>query len=397
MSRLIILLIVLLSASGIQARSPGLSPSARVYLFNAGPDRTDITSIWGHGALWIVDETTGLDRIYNYGVPAFEGYFNLRLLGGELIYYLESRHTYEQDLEGYILSKRDVSLHQINLTYSEKRKLYELMEENAKPENRMYLYEYFLDNCTTKIYEKLQESIEGEIILSETMTDVTYRNILDEYLEYAHFYKYFVRFIAGMRNDRPLEAEKLFFMPEMMVDHLSKAVISGPSGTRPFITENKIVYSQPEQRGLVKMPFNPLIVALLLLALELIIFLVSWFRKRNISRVYDSFWFLIIGSLGLFLFYFTFFTYYYLSKLNLNLLWANPLLLGVFMIPEKWKPLLFKILAVCLFLVVPGFLILPQNLYPDFVVLAAVLLLKVLKYGFLRNRFYQAETTGGNR
>ena len=397
MGRLILFLLFLFSTTDIEARRPELSPSAKVYLFNAGPDRTDITSIWGHGALWIVDETTGLDRIYNYGLPAFEGNFNTKLLGGRLIFYLDNRHTYKQDMEGYVLSQRDVSLHQINLTYAEKRKLYELMEENSRPENRMYLYEYFLDNCTTKIYEKLQESIDGEIVLKETMTDITYRHILDDYLEYAHFYKYFVRFIAGMRNDRPLETEKLFFMPEMMVDHLSQAVISGPNGTRPFITENKVVYNQPEQRDQVKMPFNPLVVALILLALELLLFLVSWFRKRNISRVYDHFWFLVIGSLGVFLVYFTFFTYYYLSKLNLNLLWANPLLLGVFMIPEKWKPLLFKILAVCMFLIVPGFVILPQHIYPEFIILAAVLLLKVLKYGFLRNRFYQSKTMEGTQ
>ncbi|MDV7396608.1 hypothetical protein RZS08_34750, partial [Arthrospira platensis SPKY1] len=67
-------------------------------------------------------------------------------------------------------------------------------------------------------------------------------------------------------------------------------------------------------------------------------------------------------------------------------------LLGAFMIPEKWKPLLFRILAVCLLLVVPGFLVLPQNMYPEFIILAAVLLLKVLKYGFLRNHFYKAES-----
>lgn len=392
MSRIFLSLFIVLSLTGIQARSPEISPSAKVYLFNAGPDRTDITSIWGHGALWIVDETTGLDKIYNYGVPAFEGYFNTRLLGGRLIFYLENRHTYKQDLEGYIHSKREVSLHEINLTFSEKKKLFQLLEDNARPENRMYLYEYFRENCTTKIFDLLSEIIEGQIVFRQDMTDITYRDIFDEYLKYAHFYRYFVRFVAGMKNDRHLTTEELFFMPEMMVDHLSQAVISGPGGTRPFIIENKVVYSQPEQRDQVKMPFNPLIVALILLALELIIFLVSWFRKRNISRVYDHFWFLIFGVLGLFLVYMTFFTYYYITKLNLNLLWANPLLLGAFMIPEKWKPLLFRILAVCLLLVVPGFLVLPQNMYPEFIILAAILLLKVLKYGFLRNHFYKAES-----
>ena len=118
---------------------------------------------FGHNALWIHDPVAGTDRVYNYGVFDFDspGYWS-RFVAGNWLYEL-GVHDIEGTLAQYRYLNRSVWAQELNLTTAEKRELRDFLEENARPENREYLYDYYRDNCSTRIRDMLDRVLGGRI------------------------------------------------------------------------------------------------------------------------------------------------------------------------------------------------------------------------------------------
>jgi bisphosphoglycerate-independent phosphoglycerate mutase (AlkP superfamily) len=56
----------------------------------------------------------------------------------------------------YITSGRSVTEQVLNFTLEEKNRLYNALVENYKPENRYYAYDFFRDNCATRVRDMLE-------------------------------------------------------------------------------------------------------------------------------------------------------------------------------------------------------------------------------------------------
>jgi len=371
--------------SGAQAKK--LSNESKVYLMTVGPYYKDFASIWGHVAIWIEDKPNGIDKVYNYGGAAYGGNFMLKLVTGNLTFFLDTHQTFQQELKTYKRAERDVDLYELNLNILEKRRLYNLLEQNAKNENRYYNYEFYLRNCATFTMNAIKKSIVGKIVYEDTHNDITYRDICDDKFQLFPWTNFLIQLIAGTNNDKKLELEEIFFVPVYMVDNLQKAKIVNRGGEKPFFKNHKVIYDFPDMTITNSLTQKPIFPISILFIIEILLFAFSYIKSKNYFKIYDRLWFILASLFSLFLLFTMLFTDYVVTKWNLNLLWLNPLFILTFFLKEERKKMIFKIISVMILIVLLGFAILPQTFYLVNLLLAAILLLKSLKYGFLFDRF----------
>lgn len=132
---------------------------------------------FGHNALWIHDAATGTDRVYNYGMFDFNspGYWG-RFIKGNWLYEL-GVHDLRTTLYNYQYFNRAIQAQELNLTPAQERELQAYLENNALPQNRQYLYDYYRDNCSTRVRDALDRVIGGRLraATADSLTGTTYR------------------------------------------------------------------------------------------------------------------------------------------------------------------------------------------------------------------------------
>ena len=370
-----------------QAKNRDLSKNAKVYLLVVGPYNEDFASIWGHSGICIKDEANDIDKIYNFGAPAYGGHFMLNLLLGRLRFYLDDKFTLKSELNTYKIAKRDVILYEINMDYQEIQKLYQYLNNKLKEENKYYTYEFYKKNCTTYTLDALKYSINGQLVYPAEYTDLTYRKICDDKFQHFPWIDFMIKILAGKKNDEKLKLEDIFFVPKYLASNLEKTKIQSKYGEKPFFKNKKQVFDFPDYEQQYPFYSKPQFYLFVFLILEILIFAFSYYKHKIYLRFYDYLWFAVVAALSLFAFYTMVFTDYIVTKWNFNLLWLNPLFVLVFFLKGHRRQLTFKILSVFLIFTLLGFWMLPQTFYLQNLILAFILLLKTLKYGFLKNRF----------
>ena len=133
------LLISLLGFS--QQRS--LTTNAEVSVITFGPGAS-LNDAFGHNAFRIKDNSQRIDLVYGYGEYDFDApNFYLKFARGKLNY-LISRHRFTDVFYHYKKYNRQIDEQVLNLSFEEKQRLFDFLENNYKPENRRYLYDFFL-------------------------------------------------------------------------------------------------------------------------------------------------------------------------------------------------------------------------------------------------------------
>ena len=120
---------------------------------------------FGHTALRVVDRNTRSDLVFNWGLfDASVGNvtFASNFLQGILNYQLGvSPPSWE--FGRYEREQRTVWQDKINLTNAQKEILYKRLAWNLREENIVYSYQYFFDNCTTRVRDYLNEALGGRL------------------------------------------------------------------------------------------------------------------------------------------------------------------------------------------------------------------------------------------
>ena len=154
MKHIYTLLTLLLLSLTINAQEIILTENAEVSILTIGPG-TQLNDSFGHSAYRIKDESLGIDIVYNYGVFDFNTQnFYIKFARGKLLYKIVANH-YETFYNSYVHQNRWVKEQILSLSYSEKQAMFDFLQNNAKPENRDYKYDFFYDNCATKIRDVL--------------------------------------------------------------------------------------------------------------------------------------------------------------------------------------------------------------------------------------------------
>ncbi|WP_018668821.1 DUF4105 domain-containing protein [Bacteroides gallinarum] len=233
----------------------------------------EIYSLFGHTAIRYENYTRGIDAVFNYGIFNFNApNFILRFALGETDYQLGA-NNYERFAAEYYYLERDVWQQELNLTPQEKEKLIALLQENYRPENRVYRYNFFYDNCATRPRDLIEKSIEGTLEYADNMTDTntgtSFRDLLHKYSEGHPWSRFGMDLCMGSQADKIINRRLMMFVPFYVQEYFNKARIIDKEGqTRPLVlNEEKIVITGSGETDRVSEGFTPMQAALLLFIL----------------------------------------------------------------------------------------------------------------------------------
>ncbi|MDG2448849.1 MAG: DUF4105 domain-containing protein, partial [Saprospiraceae bacterium] len=131
-----------------------LSSDARVSLLTCDPGE-EIYTLFGHSAIWVYDRETNTNKVYNYGTFDYNApNFTINFLRGKLLYWLATEEG-NNFLATYNYYQRSIKENKFQLDSVQMNLLYNALEENALGKNRAYLYDFFFDNCSTRIGDML--------------------------------------------------------------------------------------------------------------------------------------------------------------------------------------------------------------------------------------------------
>ena len=310
MSKIKLLFILILIATGVNAAS--FSPSnktemdsVRLSLLTCAPGNI-IYTLFGHTAIRYENPSRNIDIVFNYGLfnfgaPNFIWRFSL----GETDYEL-GIENFERFKWEYNYYGRDVWQQTLNLSNDEKVELIKLLEENYKKENRVYRYNFFYDNCATRPRDKIEESIQGEVIYQpiEKANNVhSYRESI--YLQTSNnpWSRFGMDFCIGSEADKPISNRELMFSPFYLMDAFENGMIATNDSTRSLVKETfQLVYAngnidEPDWLDKIGDMFTPIRSALLLFIFT-IIFTIYGLKKKKGLWGLDLFLFAIAGIAG---------------------------------------------------------------------------------------------------
>lgn len=204
-----------------------LTDQSFVSLLTMGPGEEFYTS-WGHSAIRVCDSVIGLDMVYNYGTfDELQSGFYLRFARGSADYMLE-RNPFDIMLFAYAWEGRAVWEQRLDLTLQERQNLLILLEENNRPEFRYYKYDFFRDNCATRVRDILSTSLNHRRLFDtcEVAHALTYRDIVHREAAQLPWWVLGVDLLLGARCDQPLNNMEYQFSPlELMAQVDSNALL----------------------------------------------------------------------------------------------------------------------------------------------------------------------------
>ncbi len=325
-----------LSLNG-EAKAQVLGPTAKVSLLTVSSG-DELYSVFGHSAIAITDYERGIDRVYNYGTFDFKaGYFILKFLRGTLPYQLSVYGMYGM-VEGSRQENRTVTEQVLNLSTSQKERLFNLLETNYLPENRNYAYRFFYDNCSTRIRDMFKAACGDSLQYSQQSVAPqakSYRDWMNDYLTQKDWARFGMNAAIGAPSDQVADAQQEMYLPNNLMAHCELAQLGGSK----FVKETKVLF-QATATAASPWWLNVFSPQGVFFALALLLLLVLNRKQKNkvqISYTFDKIFFGFVGFWGLFVFLLWVATNHGVTNWNQNLLWLMPLHLPVAFMLGKSK------------------------------------------------------------
>ena len=315
----LLLYILFVLASVTHAQDFG--PNTKISLLTFGPGN-DLYSKFGHSAIRLNDPSQGLDLCYNYGTfdfdtPNFYGKF----VRGKLDYILSVDRTAPL-LRYYKRTGREVIEQDIILDEVAVQGIAAFLIDNYKPENRTYKYDFFHDNCATRLRDIIEDQLEGQMVYKEIAeSDRVYRDLLIEKLESVPLVLLGINLILGPNTDKAVDLRGEMFLPSYLMDNLDRygRHIDGEviMDSKKLVYPERLEFSGPSIFG------QPALYAFLLFLFSIYAYLRGMFTSAlNVVGVFLLSLSVICGLLFSFMWLFT---DHQTTYMNLNLFWANPL------------------------------------------------------------------------
>lgn len=303
----------------------------RVSVLTFGPG-DEVFERFGHNALRIMDATTGMDLAYNWGMFSFEDPdFLIRFFTGDTRYWVEA-FPGSWLIEVYIAKDREVHEQVLALTVAQRAALAALVTRNALPANKYYRYDYFLDNCSTRVRDALDTVLGGSLQrrFSVLPTRWTFRSESIRLLSPAGLAQAGGDIALGPKADVPITAWESMFVPMRLRDFLRDVTVPGAEGAPvPLVASEELVYKakrapEPaERRGLTIGAWGPILGAWMLLLAPLGV--AARRRTRVPAAVMAAAWYGLTGLIGLILVVMWFGSGHQFWYRNLNLLLVSPI------------------------------------------------------------------------
>jgi Domain of unknown function (DUF4105) len=211
------------------------------YVLTFGPGEHPFLK-FGHNAI-LVQPANGTGWVFNFGTFDFQDPALLtKFLRGRFNYWLSVGGA-EATFEAYASENRTIISQELDLSPAERWKLWQSLRENAKPENRAYLYDYFYDNCSTRVRDAIDRVTGGRVQQAGqapsrlTLRAHALRSTVDFLPEYIGLYIGLAR-----ASDVPIRRWEESFLPERLTDLLRQVRIPDGTGEKNLVKSEKIIY-----------------------------------------------------------------------------------------------------------------------------------------------------------
>ncbi|MGQ0765676.1 MAG: lipoprotein N-acyltransferase Lnb domain-containing protein [Gemmatimonadota bacterium] len=280
---------------------------------------------FGHNALGIRDRSRGTDVVYNWGTFSFsESDFLPRFLRGHMRYWVE-RDDAAQTVGAYQQLNRSVWIQELNLTAGQRLEIRNAVDLNVLPENRYYRYDYFGDNCSTRVRDVLDRLLRGQLgrQFGEPGSGRSFRDEARRLTSDAPLLYTGIDIGLGSPADREMTRWEHMFLPAVLQEGLREVTIESGDGTSmPLVTAERELFraQRPPDPG----PGSTFTLRYLL-AGGVLALLVTLGAARRWARWTAVAWCLVVGVVGLLLMALWTATSHVWAYRNVNLLFFNPL------------------------------------------------------------------------
>ncbi|MFK7782423.1 DUF4105 domain-containing protein [Psychroserpens sp.] len=329
-----------------------LSTQTEISVLTVGPGE-NLNDAFGHNGFRIKDRSLGLDVVYGYGEYDFDTpNFYLKFAQGKLNY-LISKHSFSDFYRTYKYYDRTIDEQILDISVSEKQKLYDYLVNNYKPENRRYLYDFFYDNCATRIRDVTQEVGDNHITFTspQPFEVKTFRQLIHDHVGLNTWGGFGIDLALGSVIDIKAKPYEYMFLPKYIHEFYGATTLVN---SNPLVKESKTIYKKKKEGYSGNLLLSPIIIMTLIASL--ILFITYKDKKHNRrSKWLDVFIFGITGIIGVLMLLLWFGTNHTATAHNYNILWAFPLnilIIGQLLKPKvkNWFKSYLKLLIILFFL-----------------------------------------------
>jgi hypothetical protein len=202
---------------------------------------------YGHVAIRFKNAARDIDVCYDWGNFDFEAPgFLLRFAKGDLRYWMEGKSTADMFTDSIHFKDRTVTEQVLNLSAIQSAKLRLLIVGQDDEDHRFYPYDYFKDNCSTRVRDAIDEATGGALQMTKNVqTPHSYRwhdrRLLSVGLDNIAL-NTGMEFLTGPRLDAPLSEWEACFLPTLLSQTLDRATIIDVDGkTAPLVRERRVL------------------------------------------------------------------------------------------------------------------------------------------------------------
>ena len=341
------LLGVLINTAAAQPSQPApRDASLKVYLVTIGQGAA-YWEKYGHNMLWFHDQAGGVDEAYNWGMFDFAAPdFLQRQLVGDPQYSVQA-FPGQLLLDHYRQADRSITLQELNLTPAQAQRALDRSRWNARDENKFYRYDYYRDNCSTRVRDMIDYALGGALrAASQDTVEQTYKSETSRLLDDLKLTQFGTNVALGRPADRRLTRWEGMFIPMRLRDALRGMQVRDSAGVaKPILASEQVLYESQRHHESATAPrlWIPYLAIGVLLAIEF--FVVGLVGARagiaeKIFRFEVAIWGMVAGLLGVVVLGGWLFTEHRFWYNNENLLLLNPLALALAVLAplSLWRP-----------------------------------------------------------
>jgi hypothetical protein len=243
----------------------------------------------------------------------------------------------ENVLAAYRYWNRSVVSQELDLTPAQKDTILATIQRNALPENVNYRYDYYRDNCSTRVRDILDHALGGPFsVQAAGLTETTYRWHSLRLMQGNMPIMLGVDIGLGRPSDVKLTKWQEMFLPRQLHDFVAKVRVLDTTGAmKPLVRGERVLFQStrpaeptaPPDLGLWLL-FGGVVIAAIMATLG---FMATPTHRglRALAAVVSGVWSLAAGLLGTILVLLWAVTDHVFAHSNENVLLFNPLWLGL--------------------------------------------------------------------
>lgn len=298
--------------------TPADTTHLRISLITCGPGTQEVWEVFGHTAIRVVDSAHHLDLVYGYGTFEFGPGFELLFMRGKLMYYL-SVMEFDSFMPEYVIAGRSVEEQVLALDAGQKKAMYDFLNWNAQPSHRYYKYDFFFDNCATRLRDVFPKSFGKTFTFGQAIpadSRLSFRDIMNQYFYRNHWTRLGCNLLLGSRIDKIMSNTDIMFLPDYLRDGVAGASVEGKKIATP--PQLLLAGANNKDAG-TNWPF---LVCCIVAIATIAGLMIS--RLRLLGKIMSSLLLFVTGLLGVIILLMWFGTDHQGCGNNFNLLWCLP-------------------------------------------------------------------------